>query len=125
MLLTTMVQYKKYRWIPPPPPPPPPHTHTHTHTHTTVSVTHAGAEYTHGVIFESAKYNFKPVLQEDIRWSLFYSCMLAFSILAYVSTDHSLCFRKYAMVEASLSEPHTSVTAFAEVVCMAVCGHIP
>ena len=26
---------------------------------------------------------------------------------------------------ASLSEPHTSVTAFAEVVCMSACGHIP
>ena len=33
------------------------------------------------------------------------------------------------MIGASLSEPHTSVTAFAEVVCMSVClsvrGHIP
>lgn len=57
-------------------PPPPP----------TISVIHAGAEYTHGVIFESAKYNFKPVLQEDIRWSLFYSCMLAFSQLMFPLT---------------------------------------
>ena len=30
-----------------------------------------------------------------------------------------------AIVGASLSEPHTSVTAFAEVVCMSACNHIP
>ena len=29
------------------------------------------------------------------------------------------------LIGASLSEPHTSVTAFAEVVCMSACGHIP
>ena len=29
------------------------------------------------------------------------------------------------LVGAGLSEPHTSVTALAEVVCMYVCGHIP
>ena len=32
------------------------------------------------------------------------------------------------LIGASLSEPHTSVTAFAEVVCMSaclLCGHIP
>ena len=38
-------------------------------------------------------------------------------------------FSLYGIIGASLSEPHTSVTAFAEVVCMYVClsvrGHIP
>ena len=29
------------------------------------------------------------------------------------------------IIGVSLSEPHTSVTAFAEVVCISVCGHIP
>ena len=29
------------------------------------------------------------------------------------------------VIGVSLSEPHTSVTAVAEVVCMYVCGHIP
>ena len=42
----------------------------------------------------------------------------------YILSPHTL-----NLVGASLSEPHTSVTAFAEVVCMSVClsvrGHIP
>ena len=34
-------------------------------------------------------------------------------------------YSKFKIIGASLSEPHTSVTAFAEVGCMSVCGHIP
>ena len=34
------------------------------------------------------------------------------------------CGLSLPIIGASLSEPHTSVTAFAEVVCMSVCGHI-
>ena len=32
--------------------------------------------------------------------------------------------KKMCVIGASLSKPHTSVTAFAEVVCMSVRGHI-
>ena len=42
-----------------------------------------------------------------------------------VNTDMYLFQTKLLFIGASLSKPHTSVTAFAEVVCMSACGHIP
>ena len=48
-------------------------------------------------------------------------------IILYFILDIILYF--IYIIGASLSEPHTSVTAFVEVVCMyvclCVCGHIP
>ena len=37
----------------------------------------------------------------------------------------AVLFNAKYVIGASLSKPHTSVTAFAEVVCMSACGHIP
>ena len=59
---------------------------------------------------------------------LFFSLLyFGFRTLAFSTCPVGARVREF--IGASLSEPHTSVTAFAEVVCMyvclSVCGHIP
>ena len=47
-------------------------------------------------------------------------------IVKLVALEGELKIGKYAIIGASLSEPHTSVTALRRAcVCLLACGHIP
>ena len=52
------------------------------------------------------------------RYDESWQASIVVSIVSFILLD-------VAFIGASLSEPYTSVTALAEVVCMYVCGHIP
>ena len=58
-------------------------------------------------------------------YSIFLQIDTTFEFYPEANEEHnnnsSVSSKKYGVIGASLSEPHTSVTAFAEVVCLYVC----